>query len=182
MNERADLQSTNLGKIFDVLDTTGDGFLSAEDFTGLAMKLATRVVPQDGDPRRQRIVAAGLDWWEQIKRDAGTDSDGRVPRDKFVAATERGLASNPAYLDDAYFPLVDATFQIIDQNGDGRIDRDEYVLIFGMLDLEDNIVPSAFDRIDQNGDGTIDLPEFRSALRDLFTTSDPNAPGAALLG
>ncbi|MGO1052509.1 EF-hand domain-containing protein [Crossiella sp. CA198] len=182
MASGSSLQDANIGKVFDALDVTKDGIISAADFTALAEGVAAQLVPDAEEHRRQDIVTAFLGWWAQIERDADTDGDGQVSREEFVAATERGLADNPDYLDEAYAKVAETVFEVLDRDGDGNISREEYIAMYASAEVSAEIAESAFERIDQNGDGVIDYAEFRAALQEMFTTSDPDAPGAGLLG
>ncbi|GAA2811162.1 EF-hand domain-containing protein [Crossiella cryophila] len=176
------IQDANLGKIFDALDVTKDGIISAADFTALAEGVVAQLVPDAEEHRRQDITTSFLGWWAQIERDADADGDGQVSREEFITATEAGLAGNPEYLDEAYAKLAETVFEALDRNGDGEISRDEYIALYLSAEVSAEIAATAFERIDQNGDGVIDYAEFRAALQELFTTSDSAAPGAGLLG
>lgn len=179
MTTGSSLQDSNLGKIFDALDVTRDGIISAADFTALAEQVAGQLAPgTEASP----IVSAFEDWWAQVERDADADGDGQVSREEFIAATEGGLADNPDYLDEAFAACAKAVFEAIDQDADGQVDLEEYIAMYTSADVSAEIATAAFERIDQNGDGVIDYAEFRAALQELFSTADPDAPGAALLG
>ncbi|WHT22173.1 EF-hand domain-containing protein [Crossiella sp. CA-258035] len=182
MSTESQVQDANLGKAFDALDITKDGIITAEDFDALATQMADRLAPGAAAHRRENILAAFRDWWAQIERDADSDGDGQVSREEFIAATERGLAENPDYLEEAYLKAAESVFEAIDRDGDGQVDRGEYIELYRSADVADDIAGAAFDRIDQNGDGVIDYAEFVAALRELFTSSDPDAPGTGLLG
>ncbi|MGW0521696.1 EF-hand domain-containing protein [Crossiella sp. NPDC003009] len=182
MSTESPIQDANLGKAFDALDITRDGIITAEDFDALATQLADRLAPGADEHRRENITSAFRGWWAQIERDADSDNDGQVSREEFIAATERGLAENPNYLDEAYLKVAESAFEALDRDGDGQVDRGEYIELYLAADVSADIAGAAFDRIDENGDGVIDYAEFLAALRELFTSSDPDAPGTGLLG
>ncbi len=182
MTRGSGIQDANLGKIFDVLDVTGDGVITAADFDALAGQVATRLVPGAAEDSRQDIVAAYRDWWAQIEQDADSDGDGRVTREEFVQAIEQGLDRNPDYLEQSFAPVAETLYKALDRDGDGQVDRNEYIALYASGGVGADIAGPAFDRIDQNGDGVIDYAEFRAAVQEMFSTADPDAPGAALLG
>jgi len=175
-------QENNLGRIFDALDTTADGVLSADDVTAHAEHVASLVVPDAEAERRPDVVAAYQAWWRQIERDADTDHDGRVSRQDFVETTARGLRNDPDLLEEAYTPVARTVFEVLDRDHDGKIDQAGYTGFFAALGIGSEVAGAAFGKIDADGDGRIEYGDFRAAMQDLFTTSDPEAPGAAALG
>ncbi|MBP2478313.1 Ca2+-binding EF-hand superfamily protein [Crossiella equi] len=176
------IQDSNLGKIFDALDINQDGVLEESDFLGFARQLAPRLAPGAEVHRQEGIITAFEGWWHQILRDGDANGDGRVTRVEYVTATARGLVANPDYLDEAYSAVAEAVFQALDTDDDGSIDRAEYLAMYAAANVGEDIAGTAFDRIDRNGDGVIDYAEFRAAVQELFTTDDPEAVGAELLG
>ena len=57
-------------------------------------------------------------------------------------------------------------FDYVDSDGNGRIDKDEFMRLVERLGLKrsDDIVELAFASIDTDENGTIDFPEFRAWL------------------
>ena len=59
---------------------------------------------------------------------------------------------------------IRAHFDHVDSDGNGRIDKDEFMRLVERLGLKrsDNVVDLAFASIDTDENGTIDFPEFRA--------------------
>jgi hypothetical protein len=76
---------------------------------------------------------------------------------------------------------LDPMFRRFDENGDGRISRDEFVRgveSMGFQNIPDTKLNELLDRFDANGDGSVDHHEFlqffnRRPLEDMSVTSSP---------
>ena len=74
--------------------------------------------------------------------------------------------------------FTDAVFQLIDENGDGVLEFDEFVAICGTFCVwkQGEILRFCFDTFDADGGGTIDEDEFK-VLCETIATKDPTFPG-----
>jgi Ca2+-binding EF-hand superfamily protein len=174
------LTKSNFSAVFQALDVTGDGYLSAVDFTARADKVCAALA--EGAPAQQEAIRKGyLDWWQQVRKNADVDDDGQVSRQEFIQATESGMSADPRYLD-AVLRLIDALFDVADTDRDGQVSLQEFARIYHASELGSEVSEVAFRHLDTDANGVISRAEFHAGVRALFTSSDPNVPGTWVMG
>ena len=95
------------------------------------------------------------------------DESGEIDYDEFMEAMEERRTA-----------FTDAVFRLIDVNGDGLLEFDEFVAICGSFCVwsQHEILQFCFSTFDADGGGTIDEEEFE-ALCETITHKDPTFPG-----
>jgi len=177
----SELQVKNIGAIFDALDTTKDGEISRDDFTTIARAIADSTQQPPSSPQRRALFDSAFAWWNQISILADVNLDGRVTREEYLAAVDRGLLTDPNCLD-AVSVWADAVFDAADRDGDGLLARDEMAGIYIVVGQTTDVASGAFEQIDTNGDGMISGDEFRAAVRGAFTSVGPEDVGSRMIG
>ncbi|WP_405365619.1 oxygenase MpaB family protein [Kitasatospora sp. NBC_00039] len=178
---RRDTRPPRLDRFFDqVLDQTGDGYLTAPDLQAMAHNVCWQLELTEGAEGRVRAAFDG--WWEQLRSTMDADGDGRIGRGEFVAATLAGCDRDPDYLERGLLPALRAVFTAADTDGDGTLDADEYRAVFGGPRVHPADLSHGFRQLDVDGDGTITEAEFLRGFTDYFTARSPSAAGTQLLG
>ncbi|MDQ6947728.1 MAG: EF-hand domain-containing protein [Actinomycetota bacterium] len=168
--------------MFDALDATADGFLDRDDFTQRANQMCAALAPDERSQHHQDLQRAYRQAWEQLRIRADADDDGRLTREEYVTAVEKGILQDPQYIEDAVLVVSRALFRASDQDGDDVLSREEYVKMFTAIDMDGDMAAAGFDHIDRDGDGTISYSEFIEALDGVFSSSDPSSLGANVFG
>jgi len=174
------IQKTNLNRVFDTLDVTGDGHLDASDFQSLAQRMHT-LRPNMDAPLQQEIDKAFTDWWETFRDATDTDHDGRIERDEFLGAVERGLQNDPKYVE-RMVEVSKVTFRAADVEGDGQLTSEQVERLYHAFGVDTAYSADTFHRIDTDGSGSITIEEFVQAAREVYLSNDPSAPGAVMFG
>lgn len=174
------VQQTNLNRVFDALDITGDGDISADDFQALARNV--RAVRDDVDTElAAEIDQAFSDWWEIFRAAADSDGDGRVSREEFILAVDNGLQNDPKYID-RMMHVSEVAFHAADTDGTGRLTPTQVERIYEAFGVDSRFSAETFSRIDRDGDGFITIDELLQASRDVYRSNDPEAAGVVLFG
>jgi Ca2+-binding EF-hand superfamily protein len=176
------LREHNTDAIFMVMDTDADGVITSDDLTALG----TRICEQlhiTGSPAAAPIVDGYAAWWEQLRADCDTDGDGRISRAEFAQAMLSGGGDPQAYYDQQMAKIISLVADVMDIDGDGFIEQDEYVALFRAVpEIDRQVVLAGFARLDANGDGRISREEFQAGVADLVLSTNQADPGSSLIG
>ncbi len=170
-------QQRKLARLFDLYDVDKDGFIEAADYARVGEGFATGTGCAAGSADYERLRAAYLGFWEQLRQAADTDHDGKVTRAEFVASYEALLGMR-----EAIAGVSQAILQMTDRDGDGRITASEFGANLQAYGLDASAAAEAFGHLDRDGDGFIDTEELLRNVEEFFYGEDPNAPGNWLVG
>lgn len=172
-----------LAQRFTSWDYDGNGYLQRVDFLRAADRLGDAFGHPQGSPHRQRMRDMHLQLWKGMAQLADANDDGRIsPLECGVAFTKFAL-EKPGAFESAYAPFVDTLMSMADRDGDGKLDRQEFqTWIVTDFHLSDQDASTAFDKLDTNGDGRVTRNEIFAALREYYSSDDPQAPGNWLVG
>ncbi|MFJ2582198.1 oxygenase MpaB family protein [Kitasatospora aureofaciens] len=176
-----DARRPRLDQFFrEVLDQTGDGYLTVHDLRAMAHNVCWQL--ELDEAAEARVHAAFEGWWEQLRASMDANGDGRVSREEFVAATIAGCDRDPAYLERGLLPALRAVFAAADTDGNGHLDADEYRAVFGGPRVHPAEISHGFRQLDTDGDGRITLDEFLQGFTAFFTARAASTAGTQLLG
>ncbi|MFB7631944.1 oxygenase MpaB family protein [Streptomyces sp. NPDC056149] len=163
-----------------VVDQTGDGFITAADLQAMAHNVCWQLELSEEQEAR---VYAGFDtWWQHIRATMDTDGDGRVSLAEFTTAVLAGVDRDPDYLRNGLHVALRALFRAADTDGSGYLTADEYRVLFGGSRVHPAELNHGFRQLDADGDGQITEDEFLRAFTDYFTARTDTTAGAQLLG
>lgn len=174
------VQKTNMNRVFDTLDTIGNGVIEADDFTTMAQRMRA-VNPAMDQQTQAEIDQAFAEWWETFRTATDTDADGQITRDEFLTAVERGIDNDPRWIE-RMVNVSKVVFHAADTEGNGQLTHEQVDRIYQAFGVDDSNSTETFARIDSDGSGTIGVEEYIQAAREVYQTNDPAAPGAVMFG
>ncbi|MFC8721945.1 EF-hand domain-containing protein [Kitasatospora sp. NPDC057198] len=176
------LRERKYGQWFRGADVDGDGFITRRDVLLMSERyLAARGVAVDSAAARP--LTGQLDgFWTNVIAPMDQDGDGRVDLREMTEGFGRALA-DPALYGQQVGPVADCFFDLVDLDGNGRIDRSEFQLMFdAVAAVPGGDCAEVFAALDADGSGGLDRDEFHRALLEFFYGDDPNAPANHLFG
>ena len=163
-------------------DVDGDGVITCQDvrLMGERYIAARGVAPEATTARR---LTEGLDtFWANVIAPMDQDCDGQVDLREMTEGFRRALA-DPALYPQQVGPVADCYFDLIDLDGDDRVDQAEFGEIFGLAgNVSTEDCSAVFAALDVDGSGGLDRAEFHRALEEFFYGDNPDAPAAHLFG
>jgi len=72
-------------------------------------------------------------------------------------------------------------FDIVDTNGDGTIDMDEFVRFYWAYGFNEDVAKTAFKALDTNGDGLISFEEYIAAALEFISSKVDNGSASNLV-
>ncbi|WP_084557641.1 lipase family protein [Hamadaea tsunoensis] len=149
---------------FSLLDATGDGYLSRDDYTAFALRLVLALGEAPRSPRAHAVREGYLRLWRAIVTRADTDGDGRVSRDEYAAWAARSDADGA--FDAAVRPLAWAVIGLADTDEDGLLNRPDLTRLLTACNLTKEQVGRTIAELDTDGSGTVSADEIVTAVRD----------------
>jgi len=163
-------------------DVDGDGVITRQDvrLMGERYIAARGAAPESGTARR---LTEGLDaFWANVIAPMDQDGDGKVDLREMTEGFRRALA-DPALYPQQVGPVGDCYFDLVDLDGDDRVDQAEFGEIFGLAgNVTREDCAAVFHALDLDGSGGLNRAEFHQALAEFFYGDDPDAPAAHLFG
>ncbi len=166
-----------LNKSFDMLDYDGDGILEWEDYVTFRRRMQEAFSRAD-KAKQDNLARALYNLWLWLLTNCDRDKkDEQITREEFLSS----IREIDREWDTAAQPLVEAQFQLIDQDGNGSVTLSEFQEYCKVLGLEEDIGVSIFQELDDNGDQRIELSEFGGLLRDFYVGNDVTSAGTRLV-
>jgi len=168
---------------FHTYDNDGDGYIEREDFELAAKRTGEEFGHAPDSPALQRLTELLLQLWDQLSTAADTDQDGKISEAEYKAAFAAGLLETPESFDEGYVPFIDAIMDVVDTDGDDKMNPDEYAR-WGrsLMNLPEAESLEMHRRIDTDGDGYITREELLESIREFYFNEEPDSLGAQALG
>ncbi|MEU4142914.1 EF-hand domain-containing protein [Streptomyces parvulus] len=172
-------QRAKVRAMFEAFDADGNGLLEEADFAALVERWRRLPRVAAAPELTERVRGVLMGWWHQLSALAAEEGKGaeRVDMDVLMAMVDR-LPSMP----EAVTATADTIFDAVDENGDGRISRDEHQRLIDTWHGRGTPTGDAFDRLDQDGDGYLGRSEFATLWLQFWISDEPAEPGNVMCG
>ncbi|MBP2182693.1 EF-hand domain-containing protein [Amycolatopsis magusensis] len=175
-------QIENIDRVFAMIDSSGDGRVTWDDFETLTRGIAEELGRDSKSTEIAELSAAYHGVWEYVSAAADLDQDGAVTRDEFRKAHSTQALSAGLLLD-KWLVAADRCFDAADRDGHGYLTEDALAGVYRAGGITDRQVASAaFQAMDVNSNGRVDKAEFSANVRGLFEAVDKSMKGARMIG
>ena len=176
-----ELQKKKLPNLFHLHDLNNDGVLEQGDFEAFAGNLAqSRGLAADSSEAVE-LRSRFTNVWNNISRTADGHNVDQLTLDGWYTFWDHVLADSSTY-NQVVRPIGEFVFQLLDQNGDGRVTSEEYTHLYRLLGEEEAKAQEVFPQLDRDGSGDLSIEEIREMLDQYFRGDDPSAPGNWFFG
>ncbi|HEX7307176.1 EF-hand domain-containing protein [Lentzea sp.] len=163
-------------------DVDGDGVITIQDVRLMGERFIQSRGATQGSETARRLTDGLEAFWANVIAPMDGDGDGKVDLREMTEGFRRALADRSLYPHQVG-PVADCYFDLIDADGDDRVDQAEFGEIFGMAgNVSTEDCAAVFKALDLDGSGGLDRAEFHQALTEFFYGDDPDAPAAHLFG
>jgi Ca2+-binding EF-hand superfamily protein len=177
-----DFQKKKLTTLFKALDMDKNGVMERSDYETIAKNLAAARGKAPGSPEYQTIYSKQMATWNQVRAFEDKKGTGKVSLEGWFKFHDQML-SQPGMFDAVVKMTAAFLFDMLDMNGDGKIELDEYNTYLETHNVETGAwVPEVFDANDRNHDGVISREELLQVLDEFYRSDDPKAPGNRFYG
>lgn len=181
MTTTGSVLSTKLRRMFDSLDTDGDGHLTEHDFTVIADRLSA-AVPAPTE-KVQRLRSALMAIWSRHLGHMDYDDTEHIDPDEYERGVREAIVTDLDGFIDTLHNALAACLDILDTDDTGLVDVGMYTVLAQAVSggTAENMA-IAFAKLDRNGNGNLEHAEVRAAMIEYFTSEDPEARGNWLYG
>lgn len=165
---------------FSMLDATGDGTVTRDDYEVFALRLVQAFGQPPGSPSSLAVREGYRQLWAALSARAETDRDGAISEAEFLAWV--GTVRDDDGFDAEIAPLARAVVALADDDEDGVLTEDELHRLLAACGLSDAQAQRVFAELDVDASGSVDVAELVAAIRAFCVDPAANAPGAWLFG
>jgi Ca2+-binding EF-hand superfamily protein/predicted esterase len=165
---------------FSLLDPTGDGYVTRDDYEAFALRLVQAFGQPPGSPAAVAVREGYRRLWRALADRADTDRDGQITEAEFLAAI--GAVSDDDGFDDEIAPLARAVVALADDDTDGVLTERELRSLLAACGLSAAQSQRVFAELDLDASASIDTTELVAAIRAFCSNPAAHQPGAWLFG
>ena len=172
-----EFQREKLPRVFALYDADNNGFIEQSDFERLLQTLAQARNWEPGTPEYDVLEEKLMSRWDNIRKSADVNRDGRVSLDEWLANIDHMLQ-----FETEAKAITGSIFGVFDRDGDDKLDVEEYKELYRAIGLDESFAADYFQGLDLNDDGYISRDEFVTLAQQFFRSNDRQAAGNLLFG
>jgi len=154
-------------------DVNSDGLINFEDYESVVKKLTSAAAVKPGDKFYDDTDSFQQDTFRYLMKAADDDGDGNISMDEFIewgmsikAEIEKGDISENLL---KFFQL---NWRNTDQNGDGVVDKEEFIATQKLWDVPRKLSAPAFDSMTKDGSLELDFDLYMDISKRYFSSMD----------
>ncbi len=176
-----DLQVLKIDRSFTYIDADGNGAITRDDLQGLGARLLAGFGTSPAGEQGRRVADSFDRLWDTLADAVDLDRDGRITPDEYRSSAVSSFIEGDRF-EPVFRPAIEAVLAVADTDGDGLVEPQEFLLVHEAFGRSEQDSDYAFAALDLDGDGALGCGELLHAVRDYYTSADPNAIGNLLFG
>ena len=165
---------------FSLLDATGDGYVTRDDYEAFALGLVQAFGQPPGSPAALAVREGYRQLWRALAGRADTSQDARISEAEFLAWIDT-VGADERFEDDIA-PLAWAVIALADTDDDGVLSERELARLLARCGLSTAHAQQVFADLDQDRNGGVDTREIVAAIRAFCLQPAAQQPGSWLFG
>ncbi len=157
----SDFQRAKLERRFELLDTDGDGQITANDYDLAAANVCRAFDFAQDSPQYEKVHVLYLRLWVALSRRMDEQDSGRISREQFISSCAQVIVEAEEGYDRIIGPIALTIFDLIDADDSGTLDIEELATWFNAYGVCADDAERAFKAVDSD---------------------DPQAPGNLIFG
>ncbi|GAA3090048.1 EF-hand domain-containing protein [Streptosporangium carneum] len=161
---------------FTLLDTDANGYVEADDFERLAIRIIKAVAEPVSSPKALAVLEGHRRYWRGLVDDLGADHDGRVALHEYVTHVAR-----PERFDDVIREYAESLALLLDVDDDGFIEHAHFLACMRAVGFHPASVDALFAELDPYGAGKVAVRAWVASIKDFYGSQRTDIPAQRLL-
>jgi Ca2+-binding EF-hand superfamily protein len=159
-----DTNRLRVEQYFDKLDSDGDGYIEFTDYDNKVDELCMAAGVPPNSPKAKKVRAQYYSHFNEIAKIIDVDHDGMISKEEWLEK----LDTLPSSLTTENTALVDALFDLFDQDGDGKISLGEFDKVAALYGVSRDEYKLVFKRYDTDNSGDLSREEVQKLNADFI--------------
>lgn len=177
----SELRTRKFTALFACFDFDKNGVLEKSDYEQFARNLSQAYNLISGTAAYAAMYAETMALWDFVHNVADQDGDHRITPAEFIHAYG-ALTNDDATFQQLLMSYAEYVIRTGDQDGDGRLDEDEYATILWCYGIADADARAAFRQLTTASSGYLTNGAMEQIFAEFFRSDDPDAPGNWMIG
>ena len=177
----SELRTRKFTALFNCFNFNKNGVLEKADYEHFAQNLSQAYALTPGTAVYATMHAETMALWDFIHNVADQDGDHRITLAEFIAAYS-ALTDNDETFQQLLMGYAEYVIRTGDQDGDGKLNENEYATILWCYGISDEDARTAFRHLVGDGSAYLTLAAMEKVFAEFFRSDDPAAPGNWMIG
>lgn len=162
--------------VFTLFDADGNGVLEPDDFELMAGRVV-EAVPETTAAKQSAMLSGFRAFWGALAQELDTNRDGRIDFEEF-----RAVVLAPERFDEAIGEFANALTALADPDGDGLVQRPQFVGVMTAIGFALPNIHSLFDALEPTASDQVAVPVWAEAIREYYRPDLAGIAGDRLVG